>query len=150
MEINVNLNITLTETPALINTLSAFMAALQELHHTDFETAFAPKSDAESTAAQTPTLQPAQQQQLIPPAPMAPQPSLPVTPAPQSAAVPTAAPKQYTLAEIQAACAPLMDAGKTDQLSDVMKSMGVNSLMELPEAKYGELAVKLRALGARL
>lgn len=150
MEINVNLNITLTETPALINTLSAFTAALQELHQADFEAAFAPKANVVPVATQT-VPQPAQQQQLVPPAPVAPQPTLPVTPAPQSvAAVPTAAPKQYTLAEIQAACAPLMDAGKTDQLSEVMKSMGVNSLMELPEAKYGELAVKLRALGARL
>lgn len=156
MDINVNLKITLEETPALMNTLSAFTAALQDLRPADFEATFAPKVNP-APAAAAPV-----QQQLMPQAPVAPQPSLPVTPAPvtpapatpvpqpAAAAVPTAAPKQYTLAEIQAACGPLMDAGKMNELAAVMQGMGVNSLMELPPEKYGELAVKLRALGARL
>ena len=88
---------------------------------------------------------PAALQQL----PVTPPPAAPVS-KPAPAAVPTAAPKQYTLAEIQAACGPLMDAGKMNELAAVMQGMGVNSLMELPPEKYGELVVKLRALGARL
>ncbi len=149
MDLNINVKIKLDETPELLNTLATFcevvkaVAPLTMTAHTvaDIPTPAAP---VESRPLQ-PVPEPAQvimQQPAAQPVPIQ-------QPAP-AAAVPTAAPKQYTLPEIQAACAPLMEAGKTDQLSDVMKSMGVNSLMELPEAKYGELAVKLRALGARL
>lgn len=149
MDLNINVKIKLDETPELLNTLTTFcevvraVAPLTMTAHTvaDIPTSAAP---VESRPLQ-PVPEPAQvimQQPAAQPVPIQ-------HPAP-AAAVPTAAPKQYTMAEIQAACAPLMDAGKTNQLSDVMKSMGVNSLMELPEAKYGELAVKLRALGARL
>lgn len=145
MELNVNVKITLEETPALINTLSAFTATLQELHP-DFEKTFGIKEQPAPAPAATPV-----QQQLVPPAPVAPQPSIPVTaPQPAPAAVPTAAPKQYTLPELQAACGPLMDAGKMDELSAIIQAFGVTSLMDLPADKYGELAVKLRALGARL
>ena len=131
MDINVNLKITLEETPALMNTLSAFTETLQELRK--YSTT-AVKVDVNPDEIDSATAPAAVQQ-------------LPVTP---PAAVPTAAPKQYTLAEIQAACGPLMDAGKMNELAAVMQGMGVNSLMELPPEKYGELAVKLRALGARL
>ena len=164
MDININLKITLDETPALINTLSAFTAVLQELHP-DFEKTFGakvppavPNPPVNAVPVQPPVnavpVQPPVQQQLVPPAPVAPQPSIPVTaPAPQpapAAVIPTAAPKQYTLPELQAACGPLMDAGKMDELSAIIQAFGVTSLMDLPQDKYGELAVQLRALGARL
>lgn len=155
MDININLKITLDETPALINTLSAFTAVLQELHP-DFEKTFGakvPPAVPNPPVNTVPVQQPVQQQ-LVPPAPVAPQPSIPVTaPAPQpapAAVIPTAAPKQYTLPELQAACGPLMDAGKMDELSAIIQAFGVTSLMDLPQDKYGELAVQLRALGARL
>lgn len=142
MDINVNLKITLEETPALMNTLSAFTETLQELRK------------ASATAVKV-NVNPDEIDSVL--APAAVQTQLPVTPPPAApvskpapAAVPTAAPKQYTLAEIQAACGPLMDAGKMNELAAVMQGMGVNSLMELPPEKYGELADKLRALGARL
>lgn len=151
MDINVNLKITLEETPALMNTLSAFTAALQELRPADFEKTFGANPPAAPQPVNSVPVQPPVQQQLVPPAPVAPQPSIPVAaPQPAPTAVPTAAPKQYTLAEIQAACGPLMDAGKMNELAAVMQGFGVSSLIELPQDKYGELAVKLRALGARL
>ena len=155
MDININLKITLDETPALINTLSAFTAVLQELHP-DFEKTFGAKVPpaVPNPPVNAVPVQPPVQQQLVPPAPVAPQPSIPVTaPAPQpapAAVIPTAAPKQYTLPELQAACGPLMDAGKMDELSAIIQAFGVTSLMDLPQDKYGELAVQLRALGARL
>ena len=155
MDLNINLKITLDETPALINTLSAFTAVLQELHP-DFEKTFGAKVPpaVPNPPVNAVPVPPPVQQQLVPPAPVAPQPSIPVTaPAPQpapAAAIPTAAPKQYTLPELQAACGPLMDAGKMDELSAVIQAFGVTSLMDLPQDKYGELAVQLRALGARL
>ena len=58
--------------------------------------------------------------------------------------------KEYTQAEILAACGPLMDAGKVPELTQIIQEFGVDSMMEIPQEKYGELAVKLRALGAKL
>lgn len=143
MDINVNLKITLEETPALMNTLSAFTETLQELRKAS-ATAVKVNVNPDEIASASASA-PAALQQL----PVTPPPAVPVSKT-APAAVPTAAPKQYTLAEIQAACGPLMDAGKMNELAAVMQGMGVNSLMELPPEKYGELAVKLRALGARL
>lgn len=73
--------------------------------------------------------------------------------APKTAKAPTvlvAPAKEYTQAEILAACGPLMDAGKVPELTQIIQEFGVASMMEIPQEKYGELAVKLRALGAKL
>lgn len=68
----------------------------------------------------------------------------------QAPTVPVAPAKEYTQAEILAACGPLMDAGKVPELTQIIQEFGVASMMEIPQEKYGELAVKLRALGAKL
>lgn len=73
-------------------------------------------------------------------------PTVPVQPP----TVPVAPAKEYTQAEILAACGPLMDAGKVPELTQIIQEFGVASMMEIPQGKYGELAVKLRALGAKL
>lgn len=73
-------------------------------------------------------------------------PAVPVQPP----TVPVAQAKEYTQAEILAACGPLMDAGKVPELTQIIQELGVASMMEIPQEKYGELAVKLRALGAKL
>ncbi len=149
MDLNINVKIKLDETPELLNTLTTFcevvraVAPLTMTAHTvaDIPTSAAP---VESRPLQ-PVPEPAQvimQQPAAQPVPIQ-------HPAP-AAAVPTAAPKQYTLPEIQAACGPLMDAGKMNELAEVIKSFGVASLMELPADQYGNLVIKLRALGARL
>lgn len=149
MDLNINVKIKLDETPELLNTLTTFcevvraVAPLTMTAHTvaDIPTSAAP---VESRPLR-PVPEPAQvimQQPAAQPVPIQ-------HPAP-AAAVPTAAPKQYTLPEIQAACGPLMDAGKMNELAEVIKSFGVASLMELPADQYGNLVIKLRALGARL
>lgn len=68
----------------------------------------------------------------------------------QPPTVPVAPAKEYTQAEILAACGPLMDAGKVPELTQIIQEFGVASMMEIPQEKYGELAIKLRALGAKL
>lgn len=73
-------------------------------------------------------------------------PTVPVQPP----TVPVAPAKEYTQAEILAACGPLMDAGKVPELTQIIQEFGVASMMEIPQEKYGELAVKLRAMGAKL
>ena len=75
----------------------------------------------------------------------------PAAPEPPAAPiVPTAPAKKYTLDELLAATAPLMDAGKIAELQALMQKFGVPSMMDIPEEKYGELATALRELGAEL
>lgn len=149
MDLNINVKIKLDETPELLNTLTTFCEVVR---------AVAPLTMTAHTVADIPTpaapvesspLQPVPEPAQVTMQPPAAQPVPIQQPAP-AAAVPTAAPKQYTLPEIQAACGPLMDAGKMNELAEVIKSFGVASLMELPADQYGNLVIKLRALGARL
>ena len=79
------------------------------------------------------------------PAPAA-TPAVNVAPAP---AVPTSAP-QYTLDMIATAGSALIDAGKMDQLMQLLGKFGVASLTELAPESYGAVANELRALGAAI
>lgn len=79
------------------------------------------------------------------------EPTAPGAPEPPAApTVPTAPTKKYTLDELLAATAPLMDAGKISELQALMQKFGVPSMMEITEDRYGELATALRELGAEL
>lgn len=110
----------------------------------------APKKAAKApkkatTATESATIAP-------PPEPVkAAEPTAPGAPEPPAApTVPTAPTKKYTLDELLAATAPLMDAGKISELQALMQKFGVPSMMEIPEDRYGELATALRELGAEL
>lgn len=98
-----------------------------------------------TTATESATIAP-------PPEPVkAAEPTAPGAPEPPAApTVPTAPTKKYTLDELLAATAPLMDAGKISELQALMQKFGVPSMMEIPEDRYGELATALRELGAEL
>ncbi len=65
------------------------------------------------------------------------------------APVPTSAP-QYTLDMIATAGSALIDAGKMDQLMQLLGKFGVASLTELAPKNYGAVANELRALGAAI
>ncbi len=82
-------------------------------------------------------------------APLSATPAQPVAPAANTAPanVPTAAP-QYTLDMIATAGSALIDAGKMDQLMQLLTKFGVASLTELAPDNYGAVATELRALGA--
>lgn len=58
--------------------------------------------------------------------------------------------KKYTLPEIQAALAPLLDAGKAVELQQLMAQFGVQYLGEVPEDRYPKLVNAIRGLGARI
>jgi len=62
----------------------------------------------------------------------------------------TAQTQTYTLEQLSVAAAPLMDAGKINELYEIIQSFGVRSLQELPPEKYAEYAAKIRALGAKI
>ena len=84
------------------------------------------------------------------PAASAPTASEPIAPA-SPAAVPLAtAPQQYTLAELQKAVMPLLDAGRVPELQQVLAKYGAQDLTKVPTEQYGALAADFRALGARL
>lgn len=84
------------------------------------------------------------------PAPAEPVPTAPTLAAP-AAAVPLAtAPQQYTLAELQKAVMPLLDAGRMADLQQVLAKYGAQDLTKVPAEQYGALATDFRALGARL
>ena len=93
-----------------------------------------------------------------PPAPAPPAPTAPTEPVPTvptlaapAAAVPLAtAPQQYTLAELQKAVMPLLDAGRMADLQQVLAKYGAQDLTKVPAEQYGALAADFRALGARL
>ena len=71
--------------------------------------------------------------------------------APAVPTVPAAPAKNYTWAEIQTACAPLIDGGASQQaLMALLPKYNVPSLTAVPPERYGELVVDLRALGAKL
>mgnify|MGYP004519284197 CR=1 FL=1 len=93
----------------------------------------------------TPIATPAQTVPVATPAPAV-TPAANVTPAP---AVPTSAP-QYTLDMIATAGSALIDAGKMDQLMQLLGKFGVASLTELSPENYGAMATDLRALGAAI
>ena len=68
----------------------------------------------------------------------------------QSAALPTTSAPQFTREELMTAAAPLMDAGKLEELSALTKQLGVESLTDLPESKFNDFATGIRNLGARI
>ena len=94
----------------------------------------------------------------VAPAPPAPAPAAPTEPVPTAsalaapaAAVPLAtASQQYTLAELQKAVMPLLDAGRMADLQQVLVKYGAQDLTKVPAEQYGALAADFRALGARL
>lgn len=79
----------------------------------------------------------------------------PVSTAPQPQAAPTAAvplaqPPQYTVDQIMAAGAQLMDAGKVNDLINLLHSFGVQAVMDLKPDQLGAFATALREMGAKI
>lgn len=73
----------------------------------------------------------------------------PAANATQASTVPTSAP-QYTLEMIATAGSALIDAGKMNQLMQLLGKFGVASLTELAPENYGAVAHELRAMGASI
>ena len=152
---DINVNVKLSGDPELMMSLATLVQCIQDVLRVS-NAQLATEKPAESlTAVPEPVVQnpatvvqnPAQvvQQPVAPVAPTV-APDVPVAPP-----VPTAPAKNYTWAEIQTACAPLIDNGASQQaLMALLPKYGVQSLMNIPQARYGELVIDLRALGAKL
>lgn len=111
----------------------------------------APVSPAPVTPTQTPTPAPAPPVAAPSPAPAptAGQTSAAPgnTPAPT---VPVAGAPTYTLDQISRAGASLVDAGKMQQLLELLGRYGVQAVTQLQPEQYGAFATELRALGAQI
>ena len=95
-----------------------------------------------STAAPVPTAQAPVQQPVV---------QTPVTEVQQSAAIPTSHVAQaYTVEQLQMAMAPLVDAGKMEEIRGLLNGFGVPSIMDLQPDQYGALATALRGMGAQI
>lgn len=70
-------------------------------------------------------------------------------PAPASQPVPTTA-QTYTLEQLAVAATPLADAGKRQDLVNLLAQFGVGALTQLPKEQYGAFATQLRAMGAKI
>lgn len=107
----------------------------------------APVSPAPVTPTATPT--PAPAPAVAAPAPTAGPASVTPgnTPAP---AVPVTTAPAYTLDQISRAGASLVDAGKMQQLLELLGRYGVQAVTQLQPEQYGTFATELRALGAQI
>ena len=77
-------------------------------------------------------------------------PAVPVQPATPIATVPLASAPQFTVDQIMAAGATLMDAGKVDDLLNLLHSFGVQAVMDLKPEQLGAFATEMRKLGAAI
>lgn len=154
MEININVN--LSGDPELITTLATLVQCIQGVLHisnsqmVSADTCTQPDPEVVQDSPKVVQTEPEVVQnkpETVPNPPVVAQaPAATVAPP-----VPTAPAKNYTWAEIQTACAPLIDNGASQQaLMALLPKYGVQSLMNIPQARYGELVIDLRALGAKL
>ena len=65
-------------------------------------------------------------------------------------AVPVTTAPAYTLDQISRAGASLVDAGKMQQLLELLGRYGVQAVTQLQPEQYGTFATELRALGAQI
>ncbi len=153
-EITLTVNIKCPEIAAAINSLASALGSGKE--------GVVTQVSAVSSAPALPVVPavPVSTTPAAPPAPVAPvapvtTPVVPLSPAAVVPVAPAAAPAasvptsipSYTIEQLQTALAPLLDVGKAPQLQQLVQSFGVNTLMEIPPARYGEFANGIRALG---
>lgn len=65
-------------------------------------------------------------------------------------AVPVSSAPSYTLDQISRAGASLVDAGKMQQLLQLLSRYGVQAITQIQPEQYGAFATELRALGAQI
>ena len=100
-----------------------------------------PKTEVENKPVQTASAV----QQVITAAPIAPAVPTPITTAP------TAPAAEYTTDQLALACGALVDAGKVNELADLLNNkFGVAALPNLPKEQYNAFAVAIREMGAQI
>lgn len=105
----------------------------------------APAETAAQTTTTVPSTPPVQNVQPVPTTQTAQTaPATPtVNPVPTATATPT-----YTMEQLAVAATGLIDAGKMQDVQNTLASLGAQTLMDLPQEKYGEFASAIKAIGA--
>jgi len=130
------------EAPALSQAINDLAQAIR-----DSRTTVTVQPQTTAPASVVPMPQP--QQATIPTAPQQ-QATVPQQQAAPAPAVPLAQPPQYTQDQIMAAGAQLMDAGKVNDLINLLHSFGVQAVMDLRPDQLGAFATALREMGAKI
>ena len=104
--------------------------------------AVAPAETAAQTTTTLPRTLPVQNVQPVPTTQTA-QTAPTVSPVPTATATPT-----YSMEQLAVAATGLIDAGKMQDVQNTLVSLGAQTLMDLPQEKYGEFASAIKAMGA--
>lgn len=104
--------------------------------------AVAPTETAAPTTTTVPSAPPVQNVQPVPTTQTA-QTAPTVSPVPTTTATPT-----YSMEQLAVAATGLIDAGKMQDVQNTLASLGAQTLMDLPQEKYGEFASAIKAIGA--
>lgn len=156
---NITINI---EAPALVKAIESLAASLGESSQPSMDVNQQNESVQQQSPAPVEVRQPVQQHlpnQQHHPVQQVPVQQVPTQQAPvqqpeqqapqQQQPVPTSAPT-YSFDQLALAATQLMDAGKQQDLLQLMASFNVNALTALPKDHYGAFATKLRELGAKI
>ena len=105
----------------------------------------APAETAAQTTTTVPSTPPVQNVQPVPTTQTAQTaPATPtVSPVPTATATPT-----YSMEQLAVAATGLIDAGKMQDVQNTLAALGAQTLMYLPQEKYGEFASAIKAIGA--
>lgn len=104
--------------------------------------AVAPAETAAQTTTTVPSTLPVQNVQPVPTTQTT-QTAPTVSPVPTATANPT-----YSMEQLAVAATGLIDAGKMQDVQNTLVSLGAQTLMDLPQEKYGEFASAIKAIGA--
>ena len=111
--------------------------------------AVAPTETAAPTTTTVPStplvqnVQPVPAAQTVQAAPVAQNTAPAASPVPTATATPT-----YTMEQLAVAATGLIDAGKMQDVQNTLAALGAQTLMDLPQEKYGEFASEIKAIGA--
>lgn len=149
-EMTITINVNCPELTVAINNLATALGAQKNTPAVSTTPQTVPAPTVQQGAPVIPTTQVVPLN--VPTAPSVPvqQPAAPVVPTAPVAVPVQSSTSNYTIEQLQTAIAPLLDAGKVAQIQQLVQSFGVNTLMEIPPARYGEFANGLRGLGGVL
>lgn len=109
----------------------------------------APAETTAPTTTTVPSTPPVQNVQPVPTTQTAQATPVAQNTAPAASPVPTAtATPTYTMEQLAVAATGLIDAGKMQDVQNTLASLGAQTLMDLPQEKYGEFASAIKAIGA--
>ncbi len=137
----IEVKVTIAATPELTGVLNNLVAAINGK-------AQPVQLDVQVSTPVTNTPTPAAQVQATPTQNQTP--TAPVAPVMPVASVPLANAPQFSVEQIMAAGAALMDAGKVEDLMNLLHSFGVQAVMELKPEQLGAFATEMRKLGAAI